>query len=145
MSSMVLSRMDTATNASSSTPQRQGSGRTPSRSPTVGTSAPEPLPAGIVGTGGTEQSGDHMLTLGAHFRTGLWEWHPTLSYQLNHRKELDVVGPDSLTEENEIDYTRLDLSLRSSRFDIRASRSGEGGWDWTLGPNLPDPQSVVEC
>lgn len=89
--------------------------------------------AGIVGTGGTEQSGDHMLTLGAHFRTGLWEWHPTLSYQLNHRKELDVVGPDSLTEENEIDYTRLDLSLRSSRFDIRTSRSGEGGWDWTLG------------
>ena len=89
--------------------------------------------AGIVGTGGTEQSGDHMLTLGAHFRTGFWEWHPTLSYQLNHRKELDVVGPDSLTEENEIEYTRLDLSLRSSRFDIRTSRSGEGGWDWTLG------------
>ena len=89
--------------------------------------------AGIVGTGGTEQSGDHMLTLGAHFRTGLWEWHPTLSYQLNHRKELDVVGPDSLTEENEIDYTRLDLSLRSSRFDVRTSRSGEDGWDWTLG------------
>ena len=53
--------------------------------------------AGIVGTGGAEQSGDHMLTLGAHFRTGLWEWHPTVSYQLNHRKELDVVGPDSLT------------------------------------------------
>ena len=52
MSSMVLSRMDTATNASSSTPHRQGSGRTPSKSPTVGTSSPEPLPAGIAGTGG---------------------------------------------------------------------------------------------
>ena len=33
--------------------------------------------AGIVGPGGTEQSGDHMLTTGAHFQTGLWNWHPT--------------------------------------------------------------------
>ena len=89
--------------------------------------------AGIVGSGGTEQSGDHMLTLGARFRTGLWEWHPTVSYQLNHRKELDVVGPDSLTEENELVYTRLDLSLRSTRFDIRTSREGERGWTWTVG------------
>ena len=89
--------------------------------------------AGIVGTGGTEQSGDHMLTLGAQFRTGLWNWHPTLSYQLNHRKELDVVGPDSLNESNELAYTRLDLSLRSTRVDLRTSRSGNDGWDWTLG------------
>ena len=89
--------------------------------------------AGIVGTGGTEQSGDHMLTMGAQFRTGLWNWHPTLSYQLNHRKELDVVGPDSLNESNELAYTRLDLSLRSTRVDLRTSRSGNDGWDWTLG------------
>ena len=89
--------------------------------------------SGIVGVGGTEQSGDHMLTMGARFRTGEWAWHPVISYQLNHRKELDVVGPDSLTEENELAYTRLDLSLRSTRFDIQTSRSGSGGWHWDLG------------
>ena len=89
--------------------------------------------AGIVGPGGTEQSGDHMLTTGAHFQTGLWNWHPTLSYQLNHRKELAVVGPDSLTEENEQRHTQLDLSLRATRVDVTADRRGESGWAWTLG------------
>ena len=64
--------------------------------------------AGIIGPGGTEQSGDHMLTTGAHFQTGLWNWHPTVSYQLNHRKELAEVGPDSLTEDNEQLHTQLD-------------------------------------
>ena len=89
--------------------------------------------AGIVGPGGTEQSGDHMLTTGAHFQTGAWKWHPTLSYQLNHRKELSVVGPDSLTEDNERRYTQLDLSLRATRLDVFADRAGESGWTWTVG------------
>ena len=89
--------------------------------------------AGIIGPGGTEQSGDHMLTTGAHFQTGLWNWHPTVSYQLNHRKELAEVGPDSLTEDNEQLHTQLDLSLRATRFDITADRVGESGWAWTLG------------
>lgn len=89
--------------------------------------------AGIIGPGGTEQSGDHMLTTGAHFQTGLWNWHPTVSYQLNHRKELAVVGPDSLTEDNERLFTQLDLSLRATRVDIKVDRRGESGWAWTLG------------
>jgi len=89
--------------------------------------------AGIIGPGGTEQSGDHMLTTGAHFQTGLWNWHPTVSYQLNHRKELAEVGPDSLTEDNEQLHTQLDLSLRAARFDVTADRVGESGWAWTLG------------
>ena len=89
--------------------------------------------AGIVGPGGTEQSGDHMLTTGAHFQTGAWKWHPTLNYQLNHRKELSVVGPDSLTEDNERRYTQLDLSLRATRLDVFADRAGESGWTWTVG------------
>ena len=74
-----------------------------------------------------------MLTTGAHFQTGLWNWHPTVSYQLNHRKELAVVGPDSLTEDNEQLHTQLDLSLRATRFDITTDRQGESGWAWTLG------------
>lgn len=89
--------------------------------------------AGIVGYGGTQQSGDHMLTTGAHFRLGEWDWHPTLSYQLNHRKELAVVPPDSLTEDNEKAHTELDLSLRTTRYDIRAHRKGDQGWEWSLG------------
>ena len=89
--------------------------------------------AGIVGYGGTQQSGDHMLTTGAHFRWGNWDWHPTLSYQLNHRKELEVVPPDSLTEDNKQAYTELDLSLRTTRYDVRAHREGIKGWEWSLG------------
>ena len=89
--------------------------------------------AGIIGPGGTEQSGDHILTTGAHFQMGHWNWHPTVSYQLNHRKELAVVGPDSLTEENERLHTQLDLSLRATRFDITTDRRGESGWAWTVG------------
>ena len=89
--------------------------------------------AGIVGYGGTQQSGDHMLTTGAHFRWGDWDWHPTVSYQLNHRKELEVVPPDSLTEDNEQAHTELDLSLRTTRYDVRAHRKGDQGWEWSLG------------
>ena len=89
--------------------------------------------AGIVGYGGTQQSGDHMLTTGAHFRWGQWDWHPTLSYQLNHRKELAVVPPDSLSEDNEQAQTELDLSLRTTRYDVRAHRKGDLGWEWSLG------------
>ena len=89
--------------------------------------------AGIVGYGGTQQSGDHMLTTGAHFRWGAWDWHPTLSYQLNHRKELAVVPPDSLSEDSERAHTELDLSLRTTRYDVRAHRKGDQGWEWSLG------------
>ena len=89
--------------------------------------------AGIVGYGGTQQSGDHMLTTGAHFRWGEWDWHPTVSYQLNHRKELSVVPPDSLSEDSEQAHTELDLSLRTTRYDVRAHRQGDQGWEWSLG------------
>ena len=42
--------------------------------------------AGLIGAGGTQQSGDHLVTAGAHVRWGGWEVHPSASYQLNHRK-----------------------------------------------------------
>lgn len=91
--------------------------------------------AGLVGTGGTQQSGDHLVTTGAHVRLGAWEVHPSVSYQLNHRKELAEVAPDSLNEEQALKHTDLDLSLRSTRLDVRAHKtSGDGGgWEWTLG------------
>ena len=91
--------------------------------------------AGLVGTGGTQQSGDHLVTTGAHVRLGAWEVHPSVSYQLNHRKELAEVAPDSLNEEQALKHTDLDLSLRSTRLDVRAHKTSEdgGGWEWTLG------------
>ena len=46
-------RMESAMNDSSSGPHCHGSGFTPRRSPTLGISLPMPLPAGIIGTGGT--------------------------------------------------------------------------------------------
>ncbi|MGB2291104.1 MAG: TonB-dependent receptor [Flavobacteriales bacterium] len=90
--------------------------------------------AGLIGAGGTQQSGDHLVTAGAHVRWGGWEVHPSASYQLNHRKELAEVTPDSLNEEQALKHTDLDLSLRSTRIDIRAHKASEdGGWEWTLG------------
>ena len=91
--------------------------------------------AGLVGAGGTQQSGDHLVTAGAHVRLGAWELHPSASYQLNHRKELAEVTPDSLDEEQALKHTDLDLSLRSTRIDLRAHKNSEdaGGWEWTLG------------
>ena len=44
-----------------------------------------------------------------------------------------MVGPDSLTEDNERRYTQLDLSLRATRLDVFADRAGESGWTWTVG------------
>mmetsp|Transcript_11072 Transcript_11072/g.41004 ORF Transcript_11072/g.41004 Transcript_11072/m.41004 type:complete len:261 (+) Transcript_11072:1342-2124(+) len=50
---MVLSKIATATKDSSKIPQRHGSGwNPPSKSPTLGTPAPDPDPAGIIATGG---------------------------------------------------------------------------------------------
>ena len=91
--------------------------------------------AGLIGAGGTQQSGDHLVTAGAHVRWGDWEVHPSGSYQLNHRKELAQVTPDSLNEEQALKHTDLDLSLRSTRIDVRAHKTSEdgGGWEWTLG------------
>ena len=41
--------------------------------------------------------------------------------------------PDSLTEDNKQAYTELDLSLRTTRYDVRAHREGIKGWEWSLG------------
>ena len=45
------------------------------------------------------------------------------------------VTPDSLDEEQALKHTDLDLSLRSTRIDVRAHKNSEdaGGWEWTLG------------
>ena len=89
--------------------------------------------AGIIGAGGTQQSGDHMLTSSARFRLGEWEWTPRWSYQLNHRKEFDVIAPSELGDPESEGFTELDLSLRTTRLEMQGQRKGSLGWQWTTG------------
>lgn len=89
--------------------------------------------AGIIGAGGTQQSGDHMLTSSAHFRVGAWEWTPRWSYQLNHRKEFDFIDPIDLGEPDADEFIELDLSLRTTRLEVQGHRKGSLGWEWTTG------------
>ncbi len=86
--------------------------------------------AGLIGTDGWHQSGDHLITSSLHVqgRRG-WIWHPTFSYQLNHRKEFEgnwgvIDAPDELAE--------LDLSLRTTRIDLRVERT-QNAWDAAWG------------
>lgn len=87
--------------------------------------------AGLIGRTGWHQSGDHLITNSLHIqgRRG-WVWHPTLSYQLNHRKEYH----DSLAvgEAESALLPDFDLSLRTTRLDLRVERK-EGPWQWAMG------------
>ena len=86
--------------------------------------------AGLITTEGWHQSGDHLITSSLHVqgRSG-WIWHPTFSYQLNHRKEYEgnwgaADAPDAPAE--------LDLSLRTTRVDLRVERT-QNAWDAAWG------------
>lgn len=87
--------------------------------------------AGLIGRNGWHQSGDHLITSSMHIqgRRG-WVWHPTLSYQLNHRKEFR----DSLAvgEAESALLADFDLSLRTTRVDLRAERD-QGALQWAWG------------
>ena len=86
--------------------------------------------AGLLATGGWHQSGDHLITSSLHVQGQRgWIWHPTFSYQLNHRKEFGggwgaADAPDALAE--------LDLSLRTTRLDLRVERTRDA-WDAAWG------------
>lgn len=87
--------------------------------------------AGLIGRSGWHQSGDHLITTSLHAQGKRgWFWHPTLSYQLNHRKEFkeaDEVGmhaADALAD--------FDLSLRTTRLDVRAEKQ-TARWEWVWG------------
>ena len=91
--------------------------------------------AGLIGTQGWHQSGDHLLTTSLHIQgRGGWNWHPTVSYQLNHRKEFDGgwTTPDA-----EPALAELDLSLRTTRLDLRVDRQMEA---WAVAWGLQSGQ-----
>lgn len=87
--------------------------------------------AGLIGRTGWHQSGDHLITSSMHIqgRRG-WVWHPTLSYQLNHRKEFhDTLAVGEAESALLADF---DLSLRTTRLDLRVERQ-TGSWQWAMG------------
>ena len=70
-----------------------------------------------------QEVGDHIMTTQATFWWGGWKLKPHVSYQLNHRKEF---------EDSEVDEAELDMELRTSRFDFKASNSYKN-WDVIIG------------
>ena len=90
--------------------------------------------AEIIGHDGWSQSGDHLVTTSMQLRWGAWQLVPRISYQLNHRKEFDQhVHVGGSAGDELLDSIALDMSLRTLRYDLKAQRTTEGGWNWILG------------
>ena len=90
--------------------------------------------ADIIGHDGWSQSGDHLVTTSMQLQWGRWHLVPRISYQLNHRKEFDRHLPVGGSAGDELlDSIALDMSLRTLRYDLKAERTTEGGWNWILG------------
>jgi iron complex outermembrane receptor protein len=71
-----------------------------------------------------QQIGDHFATTEGVFWLNDWTVKPFFSYQLNHRKEFE--GDHDHEQENsegEHDEAALDMSLRTSRYDVKALKS----------------------
>lgn len=93
--------------------------------------------AGIIGGEGYQQSGDHIITTTATFYSDNWIIKPSLSYQLNHRKEFDSprnlnVPNDSFNLPPPVIDPDLDLALRSYRYGTTADNQGDL-FDLTIG------------
>ena len=85
---------------------------------------------GLIGNEGYQQSGDHMITSSATFYSDSWIVKPSISYQLNHRKEFDSpfqsnVPTDSLSLPPSLIEPELDLALRSYKYGTTAVHDGD--------------------
>ena len=92
--------------------------------------------AGMIGTeSGWQQSGDHLITSSATLWKGGWKWAPSLTYQLNHRKEFEQKPEGDNGEEGEGSeaVADLDLSLRTLRYGLEATRFDAGPFTLVLG------------
>jgi iron complex outermembrane receptor protein len=92
---------------------------------------------GLIGNEGYQQSGDHMITSSATFYSDSWMVKPSISYQLNHRKEFDApfqsnVPTDSLSLPPSLIEPELDLALRSYKYGTTAVNDGDL-FDITIG------------
>ena len=93
--------------------------------------------AGLLGSDGYQQSGDHIITTSATFYSNSWIVKPSISYQLNHRKEFDSprqpnIPTDSLSLPQPVIEPELDLALRSYRYGATAVNDGDL-FDITIG------------
>lgn len=93
--------------------------------------------AGLLGSEGYQQSGDHIITTSATFYSDSWIVKPSISYQLNHRKEFESprqpnLPSDSLSITPPVIEPELDLALRSYRYGATAVNDGDL-FDITIG------------
>ena len=88
-----------------------------------------------------QKVGDHFVTTASTFWVHNWIIQPLVSYQLNHRKEFeDEHGHEEdesdeehhNEEEHEESTPALDMSLRTSRFDLKSSLK-QDSYDLALG------------
>ena len=87
--------------------------------------------AGMIGSEGWQQSGDHLMTTSATVIKLGWKFKPTLSYQLNHRKEFENrISPET---GEVIEIADLDMSLRTLRYDLNVSKKSEGNYFLSFG------------
>ena len=82
---------------------------------------------GLMSGDGFQQAGDHIITTSARFFADGWRIKPSVSYQLNHRKEFDTSfnapWAQSEGDSSSLDVGDLDLSLRTLTYGIQGRRS----------------------
>jgi iron complex outermembrane recepter protein len=69
-----------------------------------------------------QQVGDHFVTTEGVFWLNNWTLKPFVSYQLNHRKEFENEHEEE-THTDEHEEAALDMTLRTTRFDLKALKS----------------------
>ena len=83
--------------------------------------------AGLMGEDGWQQAGDHLITTSATLFSKEWKIEPSISYQLNHRKEFDepfgTYGEPGEGDSSSIKIGDFDLSLRTLSYAIQAKRA----------------------
>ena len=82
---------------------------------------------GLMSGTGFQQAGDHIITTSATFFADGWKIKPSVSYQLNHRKEFDTSFTAPWTpgegDSSAVDIGDVDLSLRTLSYGIQGKKS----------------------
>ena len=91
---------------------------------------------GLMSGAGFQQAGDHIITTSATFFADGWKVKPSVSYQLNHRKEFDTSFTAPWTpdegDSSAVDIGDVDLSLRTLSYGIQGKKSF-GEFEFILG------------
>ena len=83
--------------------------------------------AGLMSGEGFQQAGDHIITTSATLFADGWKVKPSVSYQLNHRKEFDASFNAPWTpgegDSSSVKIGDVDLSLRTLSYGIQGKKS----------------------